>query len=270
MKRVLLIAPPEVSGTARLVEEFRNLGAEVVAVSAAEAAGRNFDFDPARFDVLYVRFAYPFLRQTVELARRFREAGRRIVDRSVADGRLALGKADMHECLTVAGLPTPRTVPLARAGTARERYPYVVKWVYGMKGREVFLIRTERDTGRPLALYGEDELLWQEYLEPVSEYKVFTVGYRALPKALRYEPDPKGFRLNFGSGTAVGTALVPGLFGLAERAAEACGAELSKVDVLETTQGLFILEVNHAPGFKNYELSTGENLASQFARYVLA
>lgn len=270
MKRVLLIAPPEVLGTERLVAELQSLGAEAVAVSATEAARRDVAFDLELFDVLYVRFAYPFLEQTVTLARRFRDAGKRVVDRSVAEGRLALGKADMHERLTVAGLPTPRTVPLARAGKVRERYPYVVKWVYGMKGREVFLIRTEKDLDRPLALYGEGELLWQEYQEPIYEYKVFTVGYRALPKVLRYEPDPNGFRLNFGSGTVIGGASVSGLSSLAGRAAEACGAELSKVDVLETSRGLLVLEVNHAPGFKNYEELTGYNLAREFARYVLA
>ena len=57
---------------------------------------------------------------------------------------------------------------------------------------------------------------------------------------------------------------------IAVRAAEILGCELAGVDILQTSKGPVIVEVNSQPSWKGLQTVTEINIADEIARYVLS
>jgi hypothetical protein len=119
----------------------------------------------------------------------------------------------------------------------------------------------------------------QEYIEADWEYKIITVGYKALPVILRFKFNKKSGRVDFSSARRVP---IYGPFGLpmnrhatnlpqlAELAAKTLGRELAKVDILEKAGKFYVLEVNRFPGLKSFEQQTKSNIYAKFIEYLAA
>lgn len=269
-KNILFISPREVYTTAHIEREIVRMGSTCDGYSAGEAKAMDFDFNVDNYDVLYVRFAHPHFDEVVDLAESFRDAGKRVVDEAVCGGDIGLGKLVMYDQLREAKVTIPETRGYIHAGDRLTQFPYVLKWTYGMRGEEVFLVTNEAEHQQVLAKFMAEELLWQEFVPVSYEYKVFTLGYEATPHMLRYRPQPSGFRVDFTTLEVLKSTDFPAVAQLAASAAKAGGREVCKADIVETKSGeLFVLEVNRAPGIEHYEQVTGENLAESIARYIL-
>jgi glutathione synthase/RimK-type ligase-like ATP-grasp enzyme len=307
---ILVISSKNVYAVKRLLQEAKSQKPEVSIMDVQDLVACNFKIDIKKFDVLYVRDPYLkgsplYLPQIIRLAKKFKAAGKKVVDFTIANGELGRGKWADYQKLQKTGLPIPKTDLLFGYSLSATHYPLILKWTYGFKARNVFLVKNQDQLKKILPMHPKKEWLVQEYLRADYEYKVITVGYKALPMVLRFKIKDSGFRVDF---TSHGVILNPnasafrlrsrhpehGRMGegeeslykdgeilrsaqddavgqvvkLAESASKLLGRELAKVDILETKGKFYILEVNRFPGLKSFEKLTSYNVFKDFFKYL--
>src|SRR5947209_2213537 len=99
---ILVISPQKVYATKRLTEEAAILGIPLEVLPAEEVIKENFDI--YKYSCLYVRNPYidqkpAALGQILALAKKFKANGKRVVDTTIAEGKLAEGKWVDYEYL---------------------------------------------------------------------------------------------------------------------------------------------------------------------------
>lgn len=230
----------------------------------------------AAYDALIMRTFHPYIAEGLTVARLFREAGRAVVDESLTSEGYAISK--MHDTLVLAraGLPVPRTWqifdPAAVETLAAEiGYPVILKGVQGSHGTQVHIAHDAGGLRRRLWTRPAGELTLQEYLPADEDYRVITVGYRALPVLVSRRPAPGDFRTNFAAGGEFRVRTFeefPALRELGERAARALRREFAAVDIRYRGDAPLILEVNRRPDFEGFEGASGYDVAGALLRYV--
>jgi glutathione synthase/RimK-type ligase-like ATP-grasp enzyme len=198
---ILVISSKNSYATERLVEEARDKRLEVRVMDLKDLIAADFKVDPSGFDVLYIRNPYlngspKYLPKIIKLAKQFRAAGKKVVDANIAKGFLGQGKWEDYKILKKYKLPIPKTALLS-SKTIPKKFPFIVKWMFGFKGKNVFLINSQQEFGKAFKKYSQDELMVQEFVSAEYEYKVVTVGYKALPVVLRFNINPKNYRPDF-------------------------------------------------------------------------
>jgi len=313
---ILVISSKKVYAAKRLKKEAAIANCGLRIMDMQDLVNCNFKIDLKKFDVLYIRDPYlkgnaEYLPQIIKLAKRFKAAGKKVVDSAIADGELGQGKWADYQQLQKADLPIPKThllsgylLPPTRLDSAarlvfarakrveprRTSYPLVLKWTYGFKAKNVFLIKNQEQLKKILPLHSKKEWLVQEFIQADYEYKVITVGYKALPIILRFKIKDGGFRTDFSSHSVI---LNPKCYSrgeeslykdeilrsaqddaikevakLAESASRLLKRELAKVDILEVKGKFYILEVNRFPGLKSFEELTKFNVVKAFLGYL--
>lgn len=264
---LLVISPKHVYATWRLKEECARAKISAHFFDVQELAQKGFEVDIQKYSCLYIRQAWPYFSEMVDLSKRFVNEGKRVVDQNMADGDIDVGKSHMYEILQENNIPIPKTENISK----KLEYPKIVKWDYGFGGKQVYLIKSTDELSKTLEQYPVEELIAQEVIDAKYEYKVMTVGYSAIASVLRFEINPETLRPDFEKCTVLlaDSESVKGFSQLAENAARVLGRELSKVDILEDKNGnLFVLEVNRQPGFQNFEKLSGYNVAKDFIMYL--
>ena len=264
---LLVITPKSVYASQRLKQECVKASVRAHFFDVQELADRNFKIDIQKYSCLYIRQAWPYFSEMVELSKRFVQAGKRVVDQNMADGDIDVSKSHMYEILQKNNVAIPKTEIISD----ELQFPKIVKWVYGFGGKQVYLVRDADDLKKILALHPQEELIAQDVVDAKYEYKFITVGFSAIASVLRFEINPKTLRPDFEKCTVLlaDSESVKNVSQLAENAARVLGRELSKVDILEDKDGeLFVLEVNRQPGFQNFEKLSGYNVAKDFIAYL--
>ncbi len=269
---ILIISPKNVYSAKRFLAECRikNLACRILSVE--ELTRVDFKIDIQQYSCLYVRNPYfkgspKYIPNIIKLAKQFKQAGKKVVDDVIASGHLGEGKWQDYKDLGNALIAIPKT--LKTHGRAFLEFPYIVKWQFGMKAKGTFLIRSENDLKKIPSLIPKNELMFQEYIEADYEYKVITVGYKALPMVLRFDFNRKSGRVDFYKHHAVNIEQVKGLKNLVEKASKVLGRELAKVDILQKGNKFYVLEVNRFPGFYWLEKRLKINIAQDFIKYLI-
>ncbi len=270
---ILVISSKDVYAAKRLKQEALHRGILLEVANAANLAKNGFNADLTRYSCLYVRNPYDgnnprLIPKVVDFAKKFKAAGKRVVDAVLAEGELGKGKWVDYQKLKKAGLPIPKTNFLFKGQPAAIGYPLIVKWIYGMKGRSTFLVKFEHDLSSVPAHIPKHELMAQEFIRADFEYKVITVGYKALPAVLRFKIKDSGFRVDLKTHGVLKSSAVPNIIELAQKASKTLKRELAKVDILEAGGKYYILEVNRFPGLESFEKSTKYNVAGAFLEYL--
>jgi len=233
-------------------------------------------------DVLYVRNPYlegkaDFLPQVIKLAKAFKKAGGRVVDSNITKGDLGKGKWEDYKKLKLAGIPIPKTMKyeagiinyeLPSTTQPSTLNPIILKWIYGLKGRSVFLIKSYEDIKRIPSSIPKKELLVQNYIQAEYEYKVVVVSFKALPKVLRFKTLNTGFKIDYVKHELLERSKARKVCILAEKAAKTLGRELCKVDILERKGKFYVLEVNRFPGLQGFEKLMKYNVFKAFLEYL--
>ncbi len=256
----------------RLEAEAENSGHQLDILDMESLLDRRFQIDPEPYRVLYIRDPYyresaRYLPEIVKLARDFKAAGKRVVDAAIAEGALGRGKWEDYQKLTQEGLPIPQT-GLLSAEAAAEAFPFILKWNFGLRGRNVFLMRNPEDLLLKSRAHPQSEWLVQEFIRAEFEYKVVTVGYKSLPVVLKFAMNAKINRPDFKHYEVFASDAAAEIVSLAEAAARALGRELAKIDILESSGKFYILEVNRFPGLKSFEQLTKYNAIMGFLAYL--
>ena len=219
-----------------------------------------------------------------------------VLDRSVAHSRAGytlrtlerwgmptLNSADaVHLCddkaqntlaLEAAGVPTPRTL-LAYSVEAALRacesvgYPAVLKPVTGSWGRLLAKVngpdqaRAVLRQKQELGSFHHAIFYVQEYVpKPDRDIRAYVVGDRVLAASYR---TAEHWVTNAARGAvSVPCPITPEIEGLALRACAAVGARLAGVDLIETADGLKIIEVNTGGEFRGLMTTTEVDIADE-------
>ncbi|MGA8542609.1 MAG: lysine biosynthesis protein LysX [Thermoplasmata archaeon] len=176
-------------------------------------------------------------------------------------------------------IPTPKTV-IALSPEAALRaieqvgYPAVLKPAVGSWGRLMAKVSSREDAEQILehktALPSPVHSVFyvQEYVpKPDRDLRVFVVGSETVAAMYRHSSD---WRTNAARGaTTEALPITPELRELALRAAEAVGGGVLAVDLMESTHGLVVHEVNPTPEFKALAAVTGADIAGAIVDYAV-
>jgi [lysine-biosynthesis-protein LysW]--L-2-aminoadipate ligase len=185
--------------------------------------------------------------------------------------RLCDDKAENSLALEVAGVPHPRTLLAFDVESAVRAceivgYPAVLKPVTGSWGR--LLARANGPDQARAILEQKKELgsfhhaifYVQEHVEkPDRDIRAYVVGDRVLAASYR---TAKHWVTNAARGaTSLPCPITPEIEALALRACQAVGARLAGIDLIETRDGLEVLEVNTGGEFKGLMTTTDADIA---------
>ncbi len=185
--------------------------------------------------------------------------------------RLCDDKAENSLALEAAGIRTPRTliafdVESAIRACESVGYPAVLKPVTGSWGRLLARVngpdqaRVVLEQKKELGSFHHAIFYVQEYVEkPDRDIRAYVVGNRVLAASYR---TAKHWVTNAARGAeSVPCPLTPEIEDLALRACSAVGARLAGVDLIETRDGLAVIEVNTGGEFKGLMSTTDVDIA---------
>lgn len=146
------------------------------------------------------------------------------------------------------------------------KFPMVMKLLQGAQGIGVMLghDRSSVESVMSTLLNFDKDLILQEYVRESggSDVRILVVGGKVVA-AMRRQAKRGEFRANVhrgGFGERI-TRLPKRYERLALNAAKAVGLEIAGVDLLESSRGPMLLEVNSSPGFQELEKATRLNVA---------
>jgi ribosomal protein S6--L-glutamate ligase len=183
--------------------------------------------------------------------------------------------------LARSGIPIPRTVMMRRredVTAATDRVgglPVIVKLLQGTQGVGVMIAGTHAELASILDTLWtlDEEILLQEFVAESRgrDIRALVAGNRVVAAMRRVARTKGEFRSNLhrgGAGEAV--ALPPAYAETAIRAARVLGLELAGVDMLESSDGPRVIEVNSSPGFEGLEKATRVDVARAIVGHAVA
>lgn len=180
----------------------------------------------------------------------------------------------LHE----AGIPTLRTMIAYTPHSALEAiellgYPVVLKPPVGSWGRLLAKIN-DREAAEAvlehkeiLGSYHHSIFYIQEYVpKPGGDIRAFVVGDRIIGASYRSSAH---WITNVARGASTAPcAVTPELEHIALRSAQAVGGEILGVDLVETDEGLKVIEINTGAEFKGLLEATGADVPAAIVEYV--
>ncbi len=211
------------------------------------------------------------------IVRNYEQEGAWVLNPSVGIAR-SRDKLQSMQLLHGRGVPVPRTAVaglsagLDRAIRAVGGLPVVLKLRRGTQGRGVVLVRTLAAARRAYALMNDFQqyTLVQEYVSEAlnRDIRVIVVGDDAVAAMERQAP-PGDFRANLHrGGRARSLHLDDETKELAVRAAKVHELSFAGVDLIMTTRGPAVIEVNSSPGLQGIESATRVDVAGAVVRYL--
>ncbi len=274
--------------TKRLKEEAKLRGHDVIVIKYRECYASIEQNNPTvsyrgedlgMFDAIIPRIATNMTRYGTAIVRQLEMQGCYTVSSSIAISR-SRDKLRSMQLLAKSGIGIPKTV-VSRNTTDIDNLldqvggtPVVIKLARGTHGNGVVLAETKKAAKSVLqAFYLTNDdgtnILLQEFIEESAgaDIRAFVVGSRVVASMKRQSLDDD-FRSNLhkgGEGTTV--KLTEEERKMAVKAAKAMGLNIAGVDLLRSSRGPLVLEVNSSPGFA-LEKVTGRNVAASIIEYV--
>jgi ribosomal protein S6--L-glutamate ligase len=150
--------------------------------------------------------------------------------------------------------------------------PCVIKLIEGTQGKGVILAETAKaaesviDGLRQMKAH----FLVQEFIRESNgcDIRAFVIGDRVVASMMRKAKEGE-FRSNLHrGGTAIPVDISQEEAQMAVNAAKALGLNVAGVDLLRSSRGPLVLEVNSSPGLQGIETSTGLDIASMIIEYI--
>ncbi len=152
--------------------------------------------------------------------------------------------------------------------------PLVIKLLEGTQGIGVVLAETRKAAESVMQAFMSvgSNILVQEFIKEAggSDIRAFVVGDRVIAAMKRTAPEGE-FRSNLHrGGSAELVKLTPRERGTAVRAARVMGLSVCGVDLLRSSRGPLVMEVNSSPGLEGIEKATGEDVAGMVIEHIEA
>jgi [lysine-biosynthesis-protein LysW]--L-2-aminoadipate ligase len=211
------------------------------------------------------------------LSRIFEANGVPVINPSIVAERCG-DKYVTSQLLARNGIPTPRVLmafdpEAALKAVEAMGYPCVLKPVVGSWGR--LLARIDNPSMAQAIIEHKASLginhqifYVQEYIEkPGRDIRAFVVGEEAI--CAIYRTSENWITNTARGGAASNCPITSEIAALCKRAAQIIGNGLLAIDLLETPDGLTIIEVNHTMEFRNSIHTTGVNIPARMVNYLL-
>ncbi len=276
--------------TRRLVEAAHNRGHEVrvidvlkcyMNITANEPTvhyQRSADLVEALdFDAVIPRIGASITTYGCAVLRQFEVGHTYSINESIAITR-SRDKLRAHQLLARKGIGQPVT-SYAHSARATDKLiesvggaPLILKLTESTHGNGVLLAETKKAAEALINAFrgiGSDFLV-QEFIREAggSDIRCFVVGKKVIA-AMQRNAVKGEYRSNLHrGGSAEVIRLRPEERALAVRAAQVMGLDLAGVDILRSSHGPLVIEVNSSPGLEGIETATGKNVADKIIEYI--
>lgn len=229
------------------------------------------------YDVVIPRIGASMTAYGMAVLRQFSIMGTYCLNTAEAIGA-SRDKLYAHQILARAGIAMPLTAfahspkdtknLIDHVGTA----PLVVKLLQSTQGRGVVLAETRKAAESVIdAFRGLDaNFIVQDFVKEAegADIRCFVVGGRVMAAMMRQAEDGD-FRSNLHrGGSAKRVRISKEERTAAVRAAKAMGLSVAGVDMLRSSTGPKILEVNSSPGLEGVERTSGKDVAGLIVEYI--
>jgi glutathione synthase/RimK-type ligase-like ATP-grasp enzyme len=249
------LPPSDARALANFAKAGAELGIEVDLIQRKDYARL------AEYDALFIRDTTRINHYTYRFAKKAESEGMIVIDdpRSI---QLCTNKVYLAEVLKANRIPAPKTVIVGRGdlAAAEERigYPMVLKVPDGSFSRGVFKAenRVQMHEISQLLFQSSELVLAQEYLYTEFDWRVGLLNRKPL-YACQYFMSKKHWQIvhhNASGGFSQGgfkclplEEVDPAVLNLAERAANLIGDGLYGVDIKQSGQDLYVIEINDNP-----------------------
>ena len=289
MNIVILSNGPGNYSTKRLKEEAKTRGHNVRVVKHKECYASIESSNPyvtyrgedlRNVDAIIPRIGSNITRYGTAIVRQFEMQGVYTTATSIAITR-SRDKLRSLQLLSRSGVGIPKTVfsrNTADIGDLLEEIgglPVIIKLARGTHGNGVVLAETKKAAKSVLqALYLNNEdgtnILLQEFVHESAgeDIRAFVVGGRVVASVRRQSLDDD-FRSNtHQGGTPTAIKLTDEEKKTAIKAAKTMGLPICGVDMMRSSRGPLVLEVNSSASLKAVETVTGRNVASKVIDYI--
>lgn len=288
MKIGILSRNAKLYSTRRLVEAIKQRGHEARVIDHVRCFMdigtdnptihyKNEEFFPGDFDAIIPRIGASVSFYGTAVVRQFEMMGTYSVNESVAITR-SRDKLRSIQLLSRKGVGIPVTAyansPDDIDGLIREvgGAPLVIKLLEGTQGIGVVLAETKKAAESVIqAFMGvNSNILIQEFIKEAggSDIRCLVVGGKVIAAMQRTAP-PGEFRSNLHrGGSAELVKLKPSERAVAIKAASVMGLNVCGVDLLRSSRGPLVMEVNSSPGLRGIEDATSKDVAGMIIDFI--
>lgn len=230
------------------------------------------------YDVVIPRFGTTSTEMGCNVLRHFELQGIPVLNRAECF-RLARDKWQSLQTLSANGIPVPDTVIsgelYATANSLKPfSYPIIIKTLSGSQGVGVMLSENQSSAVSLLDTLKTAQVntLTQQFVPEAKgqDIRAFVIGDKVVA-AMQRQGEEGEFRANIHQGgCAVNITLSEPEQQLAIQATQALGLDVAGVDLIRSSKGLLVLEVNASPGLEMIEKVSGEPIAEQMIAYLVA
>ena len=286
MKLGILSRNPALYSTSRLVEAAEGRGHEVHVIDILKCYMDITSSKPGivyrdkkleNFDAVIPRIGASVTAYGTAVIRQFEMMGVYCLTESIPLGR-SRDKLRALQLLSRKEIGLPVTGFAHDVGNARQLInlvggaPLVLKLLEGTQGRGVVLAETIKAAESVIDAFQElgANFLVQAFIKEAggSDIRAFVIGRRVYAAMQRTAADGE-FRSNLHrGGSAELVKLTPAERATAVKAAQTMGLRVAGVDMLRSSRGPLIMEVNSSPGLRGIEEATGKDVAGKVIEFV--
>lgn len=286
MKIAVLSRGPNLYSTCRLVEAGRERGHEVDVINTLHCYMDITSNNPTvhyrgkalpKYDAVIPRIGASVTFYGTSVVRQFEMMGTFSVNESVAISR-SRDKLRSMQLLSRKGVGLPRTGFAHSPDNVKDLIrmvggaPLVVKLLEGTQGIGVVLAETTKAAESIIeAFMGlKANILVQEYIKEAggADIRCFVVGGKVVA-AMKRQAAEGEFRSNLHrGGQATLVKLSAAERATAVNAAKVMGLNVCGVDILQSSNGPVVMEVNSSPGLEGIENATGKNIAGLVFEFI--
>ena len=211
------------------------------------------------------------------VVRQFEAMGTYCLNSSTSIGT-SRDKLAAHQALAINRIPMPDT---AFANSPRDTEniidlttgaPLVVKLLESSQGKGVVLAETKKAASSVISAFQKlnAPFIVQEFIKDAngSDLRLFVIGGKVEASMMRSALDDD-FRSNLhAGGKATKVKITQQERKIAKQATKAMGLNIAGVDILRSSEGPKVLEVNSSPGLQGIENTNNINVASLIIDYI--
>lgn len=289
MRIGILSRNPKLYSTSRLVQAAKERGHETLVVDVLKCYMNITTNNPTviyrsrgesmelMFDAVIPRIGASVTTYGCAVLRQFEVSGIYSINESIAITR-SRDKLRAHQLLARKGVGQPITSYAHSADATLDLIdsvngaPLIVKVMSSTHGNGVVLAETAKAAESLINAFRglNADFLVQEFIKEAggSDIRCFVIGEKVVA-AMQRTAQPGEFRSNLHrGGTAQVVKLRPDERRLAVRAAQVMGLDLAGVDIIRSSHGPLVLEVNSSPGLEGIEKATGKDVAGAIIDYI--
>lgn len=229
------------------------------------------------FDAVIPRIGVSVTAYGTAVLRQFEVGGVYSVNESIAISR-SRDKLRAHQILARKGVGMPITGYAHSANATDDLIefvggaPLIVKLMESTHGAGVIMAETRKAAESVINAFRglNADFLVQEFIKEAggADIRCFVIGNKVVA-AMKRQAAEGEFRSNLHmGGTATIVKLTPEERALAVKAARVIGLDVAGVDIIRSTHGPLVLEVNSSPGLQGIETATGKDVAGMIIEYI--